>query len=159
MDSPPAFWRAVSFPAPDVAPGDGIPAAPRSVPWGSFLSRAVCRTCWTWYANGETLCPKCRTRLMGADVRAGASVVDAGAPTPIVEIPPAGLAQPTVDAPFPGPAQPSSSSLTWWQWWLIGRAALAVIAVATAIVGGLFLTGVFGPVKSSDGAFSVRVPT
>lgn len=42
---------------------------------------------------------------------------------------------------------------------MIGRATLAVLVVATAIVSGLFLTGVFGPVKSSDGAFSVRVPT
>jgi hypothetical protein len=121
------------------------------------VSRAVCRTCWTWYGNGETVCPKCRTRLVGADVRAGAGV-DAGAPTPIVEIPPAGLVQPTVDAPFPGPAQPNSS-LSGWQWWLIGRAALAAVVVATAMVSGLFVTGVFGPVKSSDGAFSVRVPT
>jgi hypothetical protein len=31
--------------------------------------------------------------------------------------------------------------------------------VGTAIVSGLFLTGVFGPVKASDGAFSVKVPT
>ena len=131
------------------------------VPLRESVSRAVCRNCWTWYSKGETACPTCHVQLTNAD--AGTRSFGADTPVsplpPIVRTAPPALAQPTADAPFPGPAQQGSSTLPWWQWWLIGRAALAVLLVGTAVVSGLFLTGVFGPIKSSDGTFSVKVPT
>jgi hypothetical protein len=124
------------------------------------VTRAVCRNCWTWYSKGETACPHCHIQLTSADAGARSSGVDAPvAPVPpIVRTAPAALGQPRADAPFPGPSEQGSSTLPWWQWWLIGRAAFAVLLVGTAVVSGLFLTGVFGPIKSSDGAFSVKVP-
>ena len=108
------------------------------------MSRAVCRTCWTWYANGESVCPKCRTRLVGG----GQTVVT----------PPAALVQPTADAPFPAPAQSGSSGISWPLWLLIGGGAIAVIAVVGLLVLGLLVTGALGPVTSTDGAISVKVP-
>ena len=130
---------------------------------GSVLSRAVCRTCWTWYANGESVCPKCHTRLVGADNRASASPVDPNAtavptPSPAITTSPPAPTQPTVDAPFPAPAQSRSSGISWPLWLLIGGGALAVIAVVGLLVLGLKVTGALGPVTSSDGVFSVKVP-
>jgi len=109
------------------------------------LSRAVCRTCWTWYANGESVCPKCRTRLVG------------GTQNQTVVTPPAAPVQPTTDAPFPSPAQ-SGSGISWPQWLLIGGGALAGIVLIGLIVTGLLLTGALGPVTSSDGAATVKIP-
>lgn len=43
-------------------------------------------------------------------------------------------------------------------WLLIGGGALAVIAVVGLLVLGLKVTGALGPVTSSDGVFSVKVP-
>ena len=113
------------------------------------MSRAVCRTCWTWYANGESVCPKCRTRLVGAENRAPSAT-----PTPAAPVPP------SADAPFPAPATPSggSSGISWPIWLLIGGGALAVIAVVGLLALGLLVTGALGPVASSDGALTVRVP-
>src|SRR6202035_3463412 len=130
---------------------------------GSVLSRAVCRTCWTWYANGESVCPKCHTRLVGADNRVSASPVDpatTAVPTPSPAITPSAPAptQPTVDAPFPAPAQSRASGISWPVWLLIGGGALAVIAVIGLLILGLKVTGALGPVTSSDGVFSVKVP-
>jgi hypothetical protein len=113
------------------------------------LSRAVCRTCWTWYANGESVCPKCRTRLVGAVGAAPGPPVITPSPAPV---------QPTADAPFPTPARSGSSGISWPLWLLVGGGALAVIAVIGLLVLGLALTGALGPVTSSDGVFSVRVP-
>ena len=127
------------------------------------MSRAVCRTCWTWYANGESVCPKCQTRLVGADTRTSASAVDAAGTVasttnPVTATPPPALTQATADAPFPAPARSSSSGISWPVWLLIGGGALAVIAVVGLMVLGLKVTGALGPVTSSDGVFSVKVP-
>jgi len=132
------------------------------------LSRAVCRTCWTWYANGESVCPKCHTRLVGAETRGSAAAADdgprgprdSGLSTPGPgETPPPALTQPTPDAPFPTPAQSGSSGISWPIWLLIGGGAIALIAVVGLMVLGLKVTGALGPVTSSDGTISVRVPT
>lgn len=138
---------------------------------GSLLSRAVCRTCWTWYANGESVCPKCQTRLVGADNRGSASAGDGprGIPTPGPRDPggpgtsgrretlPPALTQPTADAPFPAPAQAPASGISWPIWLLLGGGGLALVAVVGLLALGLLVTGALGPVTSSDGAFSVRV--
>lgn len=113
------------------------------------MSRAVCRTCWTWYANGESLCPKCHTRLVGAV---------AATPDQPVSAPPTPPPQPTADAPFPTPARAGSAGIGWPLWLLIGGGGLAVIAVVGLLVLGLVATGALGPVTSSDGVFSVKVP-
>jgi hypothetical protein len=112
------------------------------------LSRAVCRTCWTWYANGESVCPNCRTRLAGGDPHQGQPAATSR-PAPL---------QPTADAPFPAPAQASSSGIRWPIWLLIGGGALALVAVVGLMALGLLVTGALGPVTSSDAAFSVSVP-
>src|SRR4029077_9389534 len=130
---------------------------------GSPLSRAVCRTCWTWYANGESVCPRCRTRLVGADTRGSSSAVDAAGtaatiPDPATITTPPAPVQPTADAPFPTPSRSESSGISWPLWVLIGGGALAVIAVVGLLVLGLVVTGALGPVTSSDGVFSVKVP-
>jgi hypothetical protein len=128
---------------------------------GSVLSRAVCRTCWTWYANGESVCPKCHTRLVGADNRASANAADdgpRGLSTPGPRDSGLSTPGPRVDAPFPAPAQSRSSGISWPVWLLIGAGALAVIAVVGLMVLGLKVTGALGPVTSSDGVFSVKVP-
>ena len=136
------------------------------------MSRAVCRTCWTWYANGESVCPKCHTRLVGAETRAsvpspsddprGLSALgprDNGVSAPGPgETPPPALTKPTADAPFPAPAQSGSSGVSWPIWLLIGGGAIALIAVVGLMVLGLKVTGALGPVTSSDGTISVRVP-
>jgi len=126
------------------------------------LSRAVCRTCWTWYANGESVCPKCHTRLVGAETRASApSPSDDSAALATSgprEAPSPALTQPTPDAPFPTPAQSGSSGIGWPIWLLIGGGAIAVVVVVGLLVLGLLVTGALGPVTSSDGAFSVKVP-
>ena len=129
----------------------------------SPLSRAVCRTCWTWYANGETVCPKCHTRLVGGDNRGSASADDgSGTVAPIqsqtVVTPPAAVVQPTADAPFPAPVHSGSTGISWPQWLLIGGGTLAGIAVIGLLVLGLLVTGTLGPVTSSDGAVTVNVP-
>jgi hypothetical protein len=59
--------------------------------------------------------------------------------------------------PFPPPPSPSPrlSGLTWL---LIGGGAIAAIAVIGLIILGLLATGALGPVTSSDGRMSVKVP-
>jgi hypothetical protein len=100
---------------------------------------------------------------VGADTRGSAAAADAAdtvTPTPeraAVTPPPAPL-QPTADAPFPTPARSGKSGISWPLWLLIGGGAIAVIAVVGLLVLGLLVTGTLGPVKSSDGAISVKVP-
>ena len=125
---------------------------------GSLMSRAVCRTCWTWYANGESVCPKCHTRLVGADNRASVASADAAATVIATPAPPPAVVEPTADAPFPALTRSSSSGISWPIWLLIGGGTLAVIAVVGLLVLGLVVTGALGPVTSSDGAISVKVP-
>jgi hypothetical protein len=100
---------------------------------------------------------------VGGDVRASASAVDgAGIVAPTQEqtvvTPPPAPAQPTADAPFPASAPSGSSGLSLLQWLLIGGGTLAGVAVIGLLVIGLLLTGALGPVTSSDGAISVKVP-
>jgi hypothetical protein len=100
---------------------------------------------------------------VGADSRGSTSAVDAGgisAPTqgqPIAT-PPAAPVQPSTDAPFPSPVRSGSSGISWPIWLLIGGGAFAVIAVVGLMALGLLVTGAFGPVTSTDGAISVKVP-
>jgi hypothetical protein len=82
----------------------------------------------------------------------------APAPSPTTAAPPSGLTQPTADAPFPSPARSGSSGISWPIWLLIGGGAIALLAVAGLMVLGLRVTGALGPVTSSDGAISVKVP-
>jgi hypothetical protein len=109
-------------------------------PRGTSLSRAVCRNCWTWYSKGETACPNCHVALTAAD---------AGAEPP----PPPTAIQPPAAAPLATPAGPSRQRINWLQ------SAIAGILLIGLIVGGVLLAGALGPAKSSDGAFSVKVPT
>jgi hypothetical protein len=125
------------------------------------VSRAVCRTCWTWYANGQSVCPKCHTRLVGAETRASApSPGDRtrGLSTPGPRDSGLSTPGPRVDASFPTPARSGSPGISWPLWLLIGGGAFAVIAVVGLLVLGLVVTGALGPVTSSDGVFSVKVP-
>lgn len=72
--------------------------------------------------------------------------------------PPPALVQPTSGAPFPAPAQSGSSGLSRLQWLFIGGGAVAGIVVIGLLIAGLLVTGALGPVTSSDGAISVKVP-
>ncbi len=54
--------------------------------------------------------------------------------------------------------QSGSSGISWPVWLLIGGGSLGVIAVVGLMVLGLKVTGALGPVTSSDGVFSVKVP-
>jgi hypothetical protein len=105
------------------------------------VSRAVCRNCWTWYSKGETACPTCHVPLTAADTAA--------------ELPPPPAAvQPTAVAPVPvpAPAGPSWQRINWLQ------SAIGGIVLVGLIVAGVLLAGALGPVSSSDGALSVKVP-
>jgi hypothetical protein len=75
-----------------------------------------------------------------------------------VVTPPPAPVQSTADAPFPAAVQSGASGLSWPQWLLVGGGAAAGIVVIGLIVTGLLLTGALGPVTSSDGAITVRVP-
>jgi hypothetical protein len=66
--------------------------------------------------------------------------------------------QPTADAPFPAPGPPIASGISGPAWLLIGGGALAGIAVIGLVVSGLLLMGALGPVTTSDGAVTVKVP-
>jgi hypothetical protein len=54
-------------------------------------------------------------------------------------------------------AGPSSSR--WLTWIFVGGGAIAGIVVIALLVSGVLLTGALGPVTSSDGVFSVKVPS
>lgn len=110
------------------------------------MSRAVCRNCWTWYSKGETVCPHCHVPLTAADL--GAPGFTAGGPSP-------DPGRPSAPAAL---AQPSTSGTSGLSWLFIGGGALAVLVVIGLLVTGLALTGVLGPVTSSDGRMSVKVP-
>jgi hypothetical protein len=75
-----------------------------------------------------------------------------------IATPPAAPVQPTADAPFPSPARSGSSSINWPVWLVIGGGAIAVFAVVGLLLLGLLVTGALGPVTSTDGAISVKVP-
>jgi hypothetical protein len=96
---------------------------------------------------------------VGADPRGSASGVDAaGIAAPTVAPPPSAPLQPTADVPFPAPVRSGSSGIGWPIWLLIGGGAIAVIALVGLLVVGLVVTGTLGPVTSSDGAISIKVP-
>ena len=83
----------------------------------------------------------------------------AATPDQAVVVPPTAPLQPTADAPFPAPARSGSPGISWPLRLLIGGGALAVIAVVGLLILGLLATGALGPVMSSDGVFSVKVPS
>jgi hypothetical protein len=66
--------------------------------------------------------------------------------------------QQAADAPFPSPARSESTGISWPVWLVIGGGAIAVIAVVGLLLLGLLVTGALGPVTSTDGAISVKVP-
>ncbi len=108
------------------------------------VSRAVCRNCWTWYVNGETVCPQCRVPLMVADD--GAPAFTAGGSTA-----PAQTSPPTV----PGMAVPTTPGAFNWMRLLPVAGIAAVLVIAIAVLASLNLGG---PATASDGSFSVKNP-
>lgn len=119
------------------------------------MSRAVCRNCWTWYSKGETACPNCHVPLTPADTGAGATGADAPTPMPTpapVPPPPAQFPSPSGGGQDRGPARPSWQRINWLQ------AGIAGILLIGLIVAGVVLAGALGPVTSSDGLLSVKLP-
>jgi hypothetical protein len=112
------------------------------------VSGAVCRNCWTWYRNGETVCPQCRVPLMVAD--AGAPAFTAGGYSDPAQ-PPA----PTVPGMAPGIAPPSAPGGFNWVRLLPVAGIAAVLVIGIAVVASLNLGG---PAVASDGSFSVKAP-
>ena len=109
------------------------------------MGSAVCRNCWTWYANGETVCPSCRIPLTGDD---------GGLPTSTTPTMGVGSAPQGPSAtPAMGSAPLGAS---------IGLNPLLPIAAigAVAIIGaGIMLSlHLGGPAKASDGSFQVQAP-
>jgi hypothetical protein len=111
------------------------------------VGAAVCRNCWTWYANGETVCPTCRVPLTGADGGAPTATpasmgvgqapqAPPGAPATVLGAPPAG----------------ASGGLNR----LLPLGAIGVVVlIGVAIMLTLHLGG---PAKASDGSFQVQAP-
>jgi len=129
--------------------GAGLANPPRSIPQGALeLSQAVCRSCWTWYRDGETMCKTCRIPLMSAD--AGAPAFAAGGQQPAHQDPSAAATG------QPAPLAPAGANR-------VGPARLllpiggivAIIVIAIIVIGALNLGG---PATASDGSFSVKNP-
>ena len=114
------------------------------MPLRGTVSRAVCRNCWTWYLNGETICPQCRVPLMVADD--GAPAFTAGGSTA-----PAQSSTPTT----PGIAPPTTPGGFNWMRVLPVAGIAAALAVGIAVLASLNLGG---PATASDGSFSVKNP-
>lgn len=108
------------------------------------MSRAVCRNCWTWYLNGETVCPQCRVPLMVADDGAPAFTAG-GYPAP------AQNSTPTT----PGIASPTTPGGFNWMRVLPAAGIAAVLVIGIAVLASLNLGG---PATASDGSFSVKNP-
>lgn len=109
------------------------------------MGAAVCRNCWTWYANGETVCPTCRIPLTTADE---------GAPTATPPSMGVGSAPQTPGATPVLGAAPAGSSTGLGRFLPLGAIGL-VILVGLAIMMSLHLGG---PAKASDGSFQVQAP-
>lgn len=112
------------------------------------MSQAVCNNCWTWYANGETVCPTCRVPLTQAD--AGAPAFVAGGP------PATASSQPSTSghsAPAPGRASSATPS-SLMRLIPIG-VVIALVVIAVVFFASLGLGGSF---TASDGSFSVKNP-
>src|SRR5919108_3110147 len=73
QDPPGGSFVFVTGARPSATKGEGDKAL---MPLRASVSQAVCQNCWTWYGNGQTVCPKCRVPLMGAD--SGAPAFAAG---------------------------------------------------------------------------------
>jgi len=106
------------------------------------VSRAVCRNCWTWYLNGETVCPRCRVPLMRADDGAPAFAAGGSAT-------PAQTSTPTA----PGIAAPTTPRGFNWVRLLPVAGIAAVLVIGIAALASLNLGG---PAVASDGSFSVK---
>ena len=111
------------------------------------MGQAVCRNCWTWYANGQTVCPTCRVPLMSADV--GAAPVDS------TQTPTADTATGAPPGPAPAPGTPLPSTGVGWMRLLPVGGVLAIAVIGVALFASL---GLGGPAKASDGSFSVKAP-
>jgi len=113
------------------------------------MGRAVCRKCWTWHGSGATVCPRC-----GAPLAAG----NAPAPPDQVTAPNGPIAaaavQPVATTPavVAGPAISSVPRKTR----LVAIAAAAVVLAAIAV---LLLLQWSARAESTDGAFSVQLPS
>ena len=116
------------------------------------MSRAVCRNCWTWYANGLTTCPNCRVPLVGAET--GAPAFTAGGTNS-----PTTLGSPAADTvagapggvpPLPPPIDPGG--FNWMRLLPIG----GILAVAVLAFGVIASLNLGGPATASDGSFSVQ---
>lgn len=121
------------------------------MPLRATVSQAVCRNCWTWYANGETVCPNCRVPLTGAD--AGAPAFTSGGSSSTGSTPTVASGAPSGAPAMAAPIAPAG--FNWMRLLPIGGiVALAVIAFA--VIAGLNLGG---PATASDGSFSVQPPS
>lgn len=111
------------------------------------MSQAVCNNCWTWYANGETVCPTCRVALTSPDAGAPAFVAggrqDSGPTIPGTSLPGAGLTIP-----------PSRAGFELMRWLPVG-VVIGVVVIAVVFLASLNLGGSF---TASDGSFSVKNP-
>lgn len=113
------------------------------------MSQAVCQNCWTWYGNGQTVCPKCRVPLAGAD--SGAPAFTAGGTTGSTATGgPAGA--PSTSA-MAAPIAPAG--FNWMRLLPIGG-VVAIAVIAIAVFASLNLGG---PATASDGSFSVQAPS
>lgn len=105
------------------------------------MGQSVCRTCWTWYSDGESVCPSCKLPLWPAG----------GYASPPMQQSAASEGQPAF-APGP-PAGAGGSGIARI---LVGLGAVAAVAViGFAIISSLNLGG---PIHASDGSFSVKNP-
>ena len=126
------------------------------------MSRAVCRNCWTWYSKGETACPSCHIALTAASAGSQAFGTDSPTASASTATPPTLPGQPpspSAEGKGLGLASPSSG-ISGLSWLLIGGGVLAAIAIVVIglVLTGLLAIGTLGPVSSSDGVISVKLP-
>src|SRR5438552_6129299 len=140
MRSPPVVWRAVFRPGRNVRGWDSSPR-PLMPPRGT-VSRAVCNNCWTWYQNGETVCPQCRIPLMVADD--GAPAFTAGGVTGPAQAP-----APAASGIAPPPTPDGFDRIRLLP--VAGVAAVPVIRIAVLASHNLG-----GPAVAHVGSFSVK---
>jgi hypothetical protein len=94
----------------------------------------VCPKCWTWYVDGETVCPTCGVQLEAGD----------GPPSP--------ASSPSTPAVIDPP-----SALTSWLRSLAAKGALG-LAIIVAILTAIILQGTSHKAWSSDRSFMVMAP-
>lgn len=112
------------------------------------MSQAVCRNCWTWYTNGETVCKNCRVPLTGAD--SGAPAFTPGGSGSVSGTPGVTAGTPSAAAAMAAPIAPAGFN---WMRLLPIAGILAIAVLAFAVITNLNLGG---PATASDGSFSVQ---